>query len=135
MAAFSLLVLAGGQFYYPAPVLLPLVASGAIAAQRRLRLNEGRRFVRAVGIVAASGLIGAPIILPILPLPVLAKTPVGEVNPDALETVGWPELVETVASVYKGLSPEDQARATLCTSNYGEAGAIERYWPSLRHYG
>ncbi|HEX2149549.1 MAG TPA: glycosyltransferase family 39 protein, partial [Actinomycetota bacterium] len=131
VAAFALLVLAGGQFYYPAPVLIPLVAAGAVAAQRRLRLNEGKRFARTVGIVAASALIGAPIVLPILPLPVLAKTPVGEVNPDALETVGWPELVETVASVYEGLSPEDRARTTLFTSNYGEAGAIERYGPAF----
>jgi hypothetical protein len=131
VAAFAVLVVAGGQFYYPAPVLIPLMAAGAVAAQKRFRLDEGKRHLRTIGVVVASGIIGAPIVLPILPLPALAGSPVGDVNPDALETVGWPELVETVASVYAGLPPEDRARTTLFTGNYGEAGAIERFGPAF----
>jgi hypothetical protein len=50
-----------------------------------------------------------------------------EVNEDVGETIGWPELAETVAGVYRG-----RARATvILTRNYGEAGAVDRYGPEL----
>ena len=43
------------------------------------------------------------------------------------ETIGWPELTRTVASVYHRAGPG----AVIFTSNYGEAGAIDRYGPAL----
>jgi hypothetical protein len=53
------------------------------------------------------------------------------VNEDAIETVGWPELVRTVAQVYDSLSATDRETAVLFTGNYGEAGAIDRFGPAL----
>jgi hypothetical protein len=38
---------------------------------------------------------------------------------------GWPEMVQTVAGVYTGLSPEEQKKTAIFTVNYGEAGAID----------
>ena len=38
---------------------------------------------------------------------------------------GWESIVETVASVYDTLSPEEQNVAAVFTGNYGEAGAID----------
>ena len=38
---------------------------------------------------------------------------------------GWESIVETLASVYNTLSPEEQAVAGFFTGNYGEAGAID----------
>jgi hypothetical protein len=38
---------------------------------------------------------------------------------------GWESIVETVASVYDALSPEEQNVAAVFTGNYGEAGAID----------
>jgi hypothetical protein len=49
------------------------------------------------------------------------------VNSDVGETIGWPELTRTVASVYRRAGPG----AVIFTSNYGEAGAIDRYGPAL----
>jgi hypothetical protein len=43
------------------------------------------------------------------------------------ETIGWPDLARTVARVYDGAG----SRAVIFTSNYGEAGAIDRYGPAL----
>ena len=37
---------------------------------------------------------------------------------------GWENLAATVAQVYKSLPPEDQAKACIFASNYGETGAI-----------
>jgi len=38
---------------------------------------------------------------------------------------GWPELVETLAHIYRGLPPEDRQRVVIFGQNYGEAGAID----------
>ncbi len=38
---------------------------------------------------------------------------------------GWEEMVASVAKVYAGLPPEEQAKACIITDNYGEAGAID----------
>ena len=43
--------------------------------------------------------------------------------------IGWPNLVERVAAVYRSLPPGQRARAAILTLNYGEAGAIERFGP------
>lgn len=52
-----------------------------------------------------------------------------EVNEDVGETIGWPELARTVATVYRQLP--DRGRAVILTANYGQAGAIDRYGPEL----
>ena len=44
---------------------------------------------------------------------------------------GWPEMVETVATVYHSLSPEERAKAAIFGQDYGEAGAIDLYGPRL----
>ena len=72
-------------------------------------------------------LVSATIALPILPAD--RTDPVVAVNPDAGETVGWRELVEQVASVTDELPAAD--RPIILTSNYGEAGAIDRYRSEL----
>jgi hypothetical protein len=40
---------------------------------------------------------------------------------------GWRDLEKKVAAILHGLSPEDQARAAILASNYGEAAAIDVY--------
>ena len=76
---------------------------------------------------ALSMLVG----LPVLPADELEGTPIADLNEDAIETVGWPELVRTVADVHDGLPPAERATAVIFTGNYGEAGAIDRYGPAL----
>ena len=48
---------------------------------------------------------------------------------DAAETIGWPELVDTVAGVHRSLPAAERATAVIITANYGEAGAIDKYGP------
>jgi hypothetical protein len=40
-------------------------------------------------------------------------------------------MASTVASVYKALPPRDRDAATILTSNYGEAGAIDYFGPEF----
>ena len=121
----------GGQFYYPAGGFPPLIASGAIATAGWLARGDVRRrelgWRTAVALtVAGTAALG----LPVYPTSVLPATPQPAVVPDSAETVGWPEFVATVAQVHASLPEQERSRAVIVTSNYGEAGAIERYGPT-----
>ena len=66
--------------------------------------------------------------LPLLPADRLdAVTPV---NKEFSEMVGWPDLADQVAAVYRGLPPDEQSRAVIFTGDYGEAGSLELYGPA-----
>ena len=60
-------------------------------------------------------------------LPVLPAADVGwtyTVSGDSGESIGWPQLVQTVQKVWLSLPPAQRAHAVIFTANYGEAGAI-----------
>jgi hypothetical protein len=40
------------------------------------------------------------------------------------ETIGWPELVDTVGTIWRSLPPDQRSRAVIFTADYSEAGAI-----------
>jgi hypothetical protein len=123
-------VVLGGQIYYPTSGSPALIAAGAVATAGWLAGGTTR--ARAVGWWAAAGLTLVTTIglgLPVYPVSALAATPQPAVFPDSAETVGWPEFVETVAAVHASLPEPERAEAVIFTSNYGEAGAIERYGP------
>jgi hypothetical protein len=126
-----LVLVTGGQVYYPAGAYPILFAAGAIAAvgwvsraapaarRWRLGLVGGAVALTAAGTLALS--------LPVYPVSALADSPQMAVNQENGETVGWPELAGTVAEVYRALPAGERDRAVILTGNYGEAGAIDRY--------
>ncbi|HZG91653.1 MAG TPA: glycosyltransferase family 39 protein [Pseudonocardia sp.] len=126
VVAVAVLVL-GGKAYYAIPPLLVLLAAGAQPAVEWLaRGTPGRRRSAAVAAVIGvtmSVLIGLPVLPPAQLGPVLAM------NKEAGEQVGWPELVDTVAVAWRVVPPAERAGTVLFTSNYGQAGAIDRYGP------
>ena len=118
----------GGKPYYLAGLLPALIGAGAGAVDRWLA--RGRVHVRRAALgaaVAISGVAGALIALPVLPAK--SADPVISVNEDVGETIGWPELAETVADVYRELPNREPA--VILTGDYGEAGAVDRYGPDL----
>lgn len=68
-------------------------------------------------------LVSLPLSLPVLPARLGAKF--ASINPVPAETIGWPEFVHTMATVWHSLPPAQRAGAVIFTSNYGEAGAIK----------
>ncbi|HKP90039.1 MAG TPA: hypothetical protein VJT75_08705, partial [Thermoleophilaceae bacterium] len=70
---------------------------------------------------------GLVVALPVLPAG--DADPVIALNGDVGETIGWPDLVRTVAGVARGLPRRPEP--AILTANYGEAGAIDRYGPAL----
>lgn len=115
----------GGKFYYLGGLYMPLVAAGAIALERRVTGAVHQRLLTAGVLVA--GVIGLPFSLPVLPAEVTGTGINGVANKELRETIGWPELVATVGSVYEELEVDEQATTTIITRNYGQAGAIERW--------
>ncbi len=122
------LLVLGAKPYYAAPLLLCLLAPGALVAERWLR-SVARSVLVGTAIVL-NGTVAVPLALPLVPATSLHATPIADINEDAIETVGWPELVRSVARVYQGLPASQRTSAVIFTGNYGEAGAIDRFGPA-----
>ncbi len=118
----------GGKPYYLSGLLPILVAAGAMSADGWL--DRGKTRVRRrvlLAAVVASAAVSIVIALPVLPVRDLG--PVVAMNADVGETVGWPRFARTVAGVFHGV--HGPKHPVVLTSNYGEAGAIDRYGPGL----
>lgn len=130
----ALLVLLEGRGYYAAPLYPPLLAMGAVRMEAWVaRLGEGaRRATRLVQVgLFALGASVAVVVLPITPPGSSIWRFALEQNSDLAEEIGWPELAQTVATVYRSLPPAERAVTRVLTGNYGEAGAINLYGPAL----
>jgi 4-amino-4-deoxy-L-arabinose transferase-like glycosyltransferase len=114
-------LVAGGKSYYALPLLLVLVAAGCEPALGWI----SRHRVQAIIGLVLTGLTSAVFTLPVLPAS--AVDFVIPVNKEQGEQIGWPGFVATVADAWERIPAGDRANATLFASNYGEAGAIERY--------
>ena len=126
LAVIILTVVVRGQIYYPAGLMVVMLAAGAIPLDRWLSRGHVRLRAGAIGVAAvASGSLVALLMLPILPPATLAQTPIGDINSTTVEQIGWPELVDTVQGVVDELPAADAARAAVLTANYGEAAALE----------
>lgn len=121
-----LLLVTAGQPYYTIGLLLALYAAGCVATVRWLSGRPGRRAWVAAAValnVATSALLA----LPLLPVSVLAKTPIPTIIQTTRDQIGWPAYVRQVADAYRALPVDERAAAVIITGNYGEAGALHRY--------
>lgn len=119
---------AGGKSYYPAPVYPLLYAAGAVWLERAAmpRLAGGAW----IAATALATLVVVPILLPVLPAGVMARSGLAAV-PTMAEMYGWPDLAHEVAAVAYTLPSSERRGALILASNYGEAGALDLYGPGL----
>jgi hypothetical protein len=130
--------------YYLAGLYPVLLAAGSIVAEDVVR--GARRFLsersprhrlvwrsRRAGLtwVAAMGVLFLPMALPVLPASAVGTTPLLQVNDNLGEQIGWPRLVGQIAGVYRSLPPGERGTAVILASNYGEAGAVDRFGPAM----
>ena len=111
----------GAKIYYLAGAYIYLLAAGAVAIDGWLTARPGRlrNLLLATSLTTAAAL---PLVLP-----VLAPAGIGwtyKVNQAMAESIGWPQLVSTVRTVWTSLPPRQRASAVIFPSNYGEASAI-----------
>ena len=150
IGAFMLLLVLHGKSYYIGPIYPALFAGGAVAFERWLAARTGAVAIvtRVVAIVVliAYATVAAPLELPIFSKETTAAFVSGSgvsstartnqgtqlrLPQDYADMLGWPELVNAVAHVYDSLPPEKRAQVVLVGENYGEAGAMEFYGPTL----
>lgn len=128
IAAVAVLVaqfVLGGKPYYPGGIYMFCFAAGAAA------LSQRRPVARLAVRACVAGVTSLPISLPVLPAAALARFPVQKINYDLGEEIGWPSQVQLLARVYAALPDKERAVATVLASNYGEAGAVDRYGASF----
>ncbi len=134
--ALVVVLVTGGKSYYVAGLYPVLLAAGAVRVvewlERRPRATAARMGLGLA--LAASIAVNAVLFLPVLPAERLDGTPVLAINYDAGEQVGWPELAAAVAAARDTLPADQRAGAISLGRNYGQAGAVHRYLPSMPAY-
>lgn len=130
VVAFGIFLLVG-KGYYIGPLHPVLVASGACAVESWTR--QRGRWLTATAAVAllVQAVVLAPIAIPLIPEPVMARSALASIRTDFADTVGWQDLVNEVAAVYRRLPASERSSAVILTNNYGEAGAVNTYGPAL----
>ena len=123
VVAFTVL---GGKPYYLSGMFPVLFAAGAQPTLDWARRSSSRMRALVVG-GTISALIPLPITLPLVPASALHNTPIVDMNYDAGETVGWPTYVDEIMRVVDGADVNGADSVTVLASNYGEAGAVERF--------
>jgi hypothetical protein len=141
LATLVFLMLQRSKPYYLTPAFYGLLAAGAVGLEALLRRRHAAWTVACVTIVAAAGLVIAPMTIPLLPVesfiayqerlgirPANAETSdEGALPQHFADRFGWRELTETVAAAWAGLDPAERDSCTIVGGNYGEAGALRYY--------
>jgi 4-amino-4-deoxy-L-arabinose transferase-like glycosyltransferase len=122
---------AGGKPYYLGGMFPVLLAAGAQPSVDWLRAGRGRLRRAALGAAFALSAGAILVTLPVVPVGSLHRTSIVDANYDLGETIGWPAYVQEIAAVYHRIPAVDRPNVAILTSNYGEAGAIDRYGPTV----
>jgi dolichyl-phosphate-mannose-protein mannosyltransferase len=125
----ALVFVMGSQPYYELEFVAVLFAAGCVPTANWVTTARWKRGL-VITVVAVNGVVSVLIGLPLVPLGVLGDTPIPSINQVAADSVGWPRYVDQVAAVYRSVPPAQRHGAVVITSNYGEAGAVDRYGPA-----
>jgi 4-amino-4-deoxy-L-arabinose transferase-like glycosyltransferase len=120
-----LTMVAGAQVHYPYGLVSVIFAAGCVPAAAYARSSRSRLRLLAAGLVLHSAL-NVLISLPVLPERVLAASFLPGLNSVLAEQIGWDDYVRQIDRVTAGARADDPGVVVL-TSNYGEAGALDRY--------
>jgi len=133
--ALILFAVSRGRGYYLAPAYPMLLAAGAVAFEQwldRLRAAPARALSGgAWAVLALACVTSAVLALPLGSVNSLTWRVARKVHDDFAEQIGWPELVQRIAEIYRSLPAEERVHTSILANNYGEAGAINLYGPAL----
>lgn len=145
VVVIAVLVATGGKPYYLAAAYSAPLAAGAVALEAFT--SQRARWARpvALALVLLLGALLCPLARPVLPVDTyvryasalgIAAAPeerhaVGRLPQFYADMHGWHEMAEAVAQVFNTLPDEERAQACIFGQNYGEAGAMQYFAPSL----
>jgi hypothetical protein len=124
---------------YLVPAYAPIFAMGGVAWERIVSRVWIQRL--ALAGLAVTGMIFAPLALPILPVgayiayarklgiqpPQEEKGGVGLLPQHFADMHGWQELANAVYDIYRTFPLPEQDGCAILTNNYGEAGAVDYF--------
>ncbi|KFU78314.1 Dolichyl-phosphate-mannose-protein mannosyltransferase [Amycolatopsis lurida] len=128
LGVLALFLLANGRYYYAAGMFAPLFAAAAVEIEAG-QASKYWRWIATWPVYLVAAVIAIPQALPILPRADLASAPMWARPIFAVEEVGWREITESVARVYRTVP--DPSRTGVVTAKYWQAGAIDHYGPEL----
>lgn len=137
---YVLFTLINAKAYFLAPAYPMLFAGGAVLLEQVV-LQRRQRWLRVAlpAALAASGLLLAPLAMPVLPPATFARTyghltAIGNsgagqqtagIFPQYLgDRFGWETMTATVVQAYNHLPAAERSQACIFTNNYGEASAL-----------
>lgn len=143
-----------GKSYYAIPVAPVAMAAGGVALERWFANaatapnSRWRTYLRAAFPTALifGGIITLPFGSPILPVDTFLRYSQSMPYAHGVKTerdataalpqlyadmFGWENMAQQIARVYHDLPPEERPDCAILAGNYGEAGAIDQYGPSL----
>lgn len=110
----------GTQFYYTTGVLAVLVAVGSVPVAEWVAAG-GRRALMSVALVVNA--VGCALAaLPLMPVETLGASGLTTLNSAAGDQVGWEQYTSQVREAVAAADAD-----VVITSNYGEAGALDRF--------
>ena len=143
---FLVMVLGNGKVYYLSAIYPLFLASGAVLFEQFV-IQRSINWLRYayISCLIVSTTISLPFALPILPIEQFIqyqyltgvrpradeKFGVAELPQYFSDQFGWKEMVDTVASVYRTLTPDEQSQCVIFARNYGQAAAIDFFGKSL----
>jgi hypothetical protein len=136
-----------GKSYYALPVYPVLMAAGGVALEKFFAVPKRRGFALAYpALLVIVGILTIPFGVPVLPVDTFLKYSHLVPYAHAVKTerdatadlpqlyadmFGWENMAEQIGRVYHDLPPAEQPDCAILAGNYGEAGAIDHYGPSL----
>ncbi|WDS36792.1 glycosyltransferase family 39 protein [Pseudoxanthomonas sp.] len=135
LVPLALFTLTRGRGYYMAPGYPMLLAAGCVAIEQWLShvsLLRARLLRATVALLLVLGLLlGALGTLPVAPVNSSVWRFSRGLHDTFAEQIGWRELAERVARIYRALPADERARTVILANNYGEVGAMSLYGPAL----
>ncbi|MGW4526201.1 ArnT family glycosyltransferase [Amycolatopsis sp. NPDC004378] len=124
LGVVAIFLVANGRYYYAAGMFGVLWAAAAVHVEG-LKPAWWWRWVPTWPVFVVSALFSLPFTLPIWPVHWLVDHPAAPRPAYAAEEVGWPDLTDDVATLYRTAPPG----TALVTGGYWQAGALGRYGP------
>ena len=82
-------------------------------------------------VIVAGGVSFGLLVMPVAPMNSALWRITSKIHDQFREEIGWPDLVQIVASVYGSLSTQERETTGILAGNYAEAGALNLYGPAL----
>jgi hypothetical protein len=144
---FIVMAVGGAKPYYLSAIYPIFLAGGSVLFERFIH-EKSLSWLKPVyaSCLVILAVILLPFCSPVLPVRQFIKyehflglmpraderSGVGELPQYYADQFGWPEMVDSIATVYRKLTPEEQAQCVIFVRNYGEAGAVDFFGGKYR---